>query len=210
MVDESQDGADFKGLALVANRLFVTNFHGGTIEVFGPNWQKQTTGGDFSDSSLPANYAPFGIRAVANQLYVTYALRGPDLRTEVDGAGHGFVDQFTIDGVLIRRIASQGNLDSPWGLAFTPPGFTAFPNMLLVGNHGDGHINAFDVLGCQQDCTNVGELEQPDLTPLVVDGLRGLEVGLGDAQTGPVTQLFFTAGPNHGLDGVFGTFTITH
>jgi uncharacterized protein (TIGR03118 family) len=211
MVDDSSNGAVFKGLALIDNRLYATDFHGGTVETFGPNWLSRPTSGGFADPSLPAGYAPFGIRAIANQIYVTFALRDPAMRDDVEGLGHGFVDLFTIDGVLIRRIATQGNLDSPWGLALAPADFAPFPNMLLVGNFGDGHVQAFDLLGsCDPECVNVGELLRPDLTPLIIDGLWGLGFGLGDALTGPANQLFFTAGPNHQLDGVFGTVTITH
>src|SRR6266567_5476185 len=145
-VDNSAGGAVYKGLAIAStaagDRLYATNFHAGTVEVFDAGFH-QVLGG-FTDADLPPGYGPFGIRLLSGTIYVTYALQDADKHDDVAGVGHGFVNSFDTEGHLLRRVASRGRLNSPWGLALAPADFGAVSGGLLVGNFGDGHINAFD------------------------------------------------------------------
>jgi len=99
----------------------------------------------FTDPTVPAGYAPFGIQAVGSELYVTFAKQlAPDNQDDAPGLGNGYVDIFNPDGTLAKRFASQGNLNSPWAVAVAPTGFGAFSHDLLIGNFGDGRIGAYD------------------------------------------------------------------
>jgi uncharacterized protein (TIGR03118 family) len=205
-VDNSSSGAVYKGLAIATNGsgtfLYATNFHAGTVDVFDKNFAPAKLSGSFSDPSLPKGYAPFGISSIGGNLFVTYAKQDKAKHDDVPGLGHGFVDIFDTNGNLIKRLVTQGQLDSPWGLALAPASFGVFSNDLLVGNFGNGHINAFD--------PNSGAL----LGPLMnkkgkadkISGLWGLMFGNG-GQAGQKNQLFFTAGPNHESNGLFGMIT---
>jgi hypothetical protein len=101
--------------------------------------------GSFTDPNLPAGYAPFGINNIGGKIYVTYAQQDGTKHDDVAGAGHGFIDVYDTNGHLLNRLVSQGVLNSPWGLALAPSNFGVFSNDLLVGNFGDGTINAFDI-----------------------------------------------------------------
>jgi hypothetical protein len=131
----------------------------------------------FTDPAIPAGYAPFNIQELAGQLYVTYAKQDAALHDDVAGQGHGFVDVFTTDGALIRRLVSHGQLNSPWGLALAPAGFGGFGGALLVGNFGDGHINAYN----PDTGTHLGQLRGAGGHPIVIDGLWALWFGNGNA-----------------------------
>ncbi|PYP56602.1 MAG: TIGR03118 family protein [Gemmatimonadetes bacterium] len=213
-VDNSGAGAVYKGLAIAAtaagDRLYATNFHAGTVDVFDAAFHPVP--GGFSDAALPAGYAPFGIRNLGGTIYVTYALQDADQHDDVAGVGHGFVDAFDTQGNLLRRVASRGRLNSPWGLAVAPSDFGEFSGNLLVGNFGDGHINAFD-LGRFEGTGELrqrGQLHAADGQPLTIDGLWALAFGNG-AAAGPTNALFFTAGPlgeQHGLFGKVVTSTV--
>ena len=147
-VDESP-GAVFKGLVFGTNKsgtfLFVTNFRGATVEVFAPNG---STGyqrvGAFTDTGIPAGYAPFGLHNINGMLFVTYAQQDAKLHDDVPGQGHGFVDVFDTNGNLIQRFAQHGQLNSPWGVVQASMAFGDFSSDILVGNFGDGTINAYD------------------------------------------------------------------
>jgi uncharacterized protein (TIGR03118 family) len=151
------------------------------------------------------------VQNIGGQLYVTFAQQDADKHDDVAGAGHGFIDIFTLDGTMVKRFASNGPLDSPWGLAMAPAtGFGDFSGDLLVGNFGDGTINAF-----RPDGTLAGTLLGTDGKPLTIEGLWGLKFGDGGPGTlnGPADTLFFTAGiPDHPggeLEGhgLFGTIS---
>jgi len=168
--------------------------------------------GGFSDGALPPGYAPFGIRNLGGTIYVTYALQDADAHDDVAGVGHGFVDAFDTQGNLLRRVASRGRLNSPWGLAVAPSDFGEFSGNLLVGNFGDGHINAFDLGRFEGtgELVQRGQLHAADGRPLTIDGLWALAFGNG-AAAGPTNALFFTAGPlgeQHGLFGKVVTSTV--
>jgi uncharacterized protein (TIGR03118 family) len=200
--------AVYKGLAIAQasdghTYLYATNFRSGRIEVYDSNFQSaQLPGGLFTDPAIPAGYAPFNIQELAGKLYVTYAKQDAALHDDVAGQGHGFVDVFTNDGALIRRLVSHGQLNSPWGLALAPAGFGGFDGALLVGNFGDGHINAYN----PGTGTHLGQLRGTGGHPIVIDGLWALRFGNGNAAK--TEELVFSAGPNGEADGLLGKIAV--
>jgi uncharacterized protein (TIGR03118 family) len=201
------NGAVYKGLAIGNDAagqtlIYATNFRAGTIDVFDSNFTATKLAGSFTDPNLPSGYAPFGIQEIGGKLYVTYALQDSAKHDDVAGKGHGFVDVFSNDGVLQRRFASRGVLDSPWGLALAPPDMGG-GSTLLVGNFGNGHIDAFDL----NSGISLGPLLNTNFQPVTISGLWGLRFGNGHT-AGPKDTLFFTAGINDEADGLFGTLTL--
>ncbi len=213
-VDNSESGAVYKGVAIdnatVGNFLYATNFHAGTVDVFDKDFNPVHIPGAFTDSTLPAGYAPFGIQNLGGTIYVTYALQDEDKHDDVPGQGHGFVNAFDAAGTLIRRVASKGQLDSPWGLAMAPADFGKFSGELLVGNFGNGRIHAFDPtrLNGQGEFQHRGPLHAADGPPIEIDGLWALAFGSGSPASGPTNTLFFTAGPLEEQHGLFGTLVV--
>jgi uncharacterized protein (TIGR03118 family) len=209
-VDRSASGAAYKGLALVAKpaggRLFATNFAAGTIDVFDAAYRLLNPEHRwFIDPSLPQGYAPFGIIVIKNHVLVTYALKDAEGYDDSPGPHRGFINIFTLNGELVRRFASQGTLNSPWGMAVAPRDFGPFGGDLLVGNFGDGTISAFD----PQTGDFRGRLADRSGSPLVIDGLWGLIFG-NDGYAGPRDSMFYTAGTNRGLGGAFGRITAAY
>lgn len=204
-VDNSGTAAVYKGLALGTNVhgnfIYATNFNAGTVDVFDVNFQQAILDGQFSDPNLPAGFAPFGIRNIDGDLFVTYALQNSEKHDDVAGVGNGFVDVFDTDGHLLLRFASQGTLNSPWGLTRASFSFGQFSSDILVGNFGDGLINVFNSKG-----KFLGGLFGPDGQPIQIDGLWSLSFGGGKASS--PDDLYFTAGPNQEQDGLFGTITV--
>lgn len=202
-VDNSRDETIYKGLALGADGkrqlLYATDFHNNRIDVFDPTFAPTTVSGGFQDPSLPAGFAPFGIQNLNGNLYVTYAKQDDDAEDDVAGPGLGYVNVFDPSGNLIRRLASEGTLNAPWGLAIAPANFAAFSNTLLVGNFGDGKINAFDAATGELR----GTLLAADGKPLEIDGLWGMSFGNG-INDQPVNVLFFAAGPGDEEHGLYG------
>jgi uncharacterized protein (TIGR03118 family) len=184
--------------------LYAANFRSGRVEVYDNTFTPvQLPGGLFVDPRIPAGYAPFNVQELAGKLYVSYARQDPLLKDDVAGQGHGFVDVFSNDGGLIRRLVTRGQLDSPWGLAVAPAGFGGFGGALLVGNFGNGHINAYDpVTGA-----HLGQLRSTNGKPIVIDGLWALRFGNGNAaKTG---ELLFSAGPADETHGLLGKIVPT-
>src|SRR5271169_3893141 len=210
-VDNSGANSVYKGLVLATNGsntyLYATDFRLGVVSVFDKNFNPVTLSGSFTDPTLPAGYAPFGIEASGGMLYVTYALQDAAKHDDVAGPGHGFVDVYDTNGNLVQRLVSMGALNSPWGMAWAPAGFGKFSGDLLVGNFGDGTINAFDAMG-----NLVGKLDDKNGNPLVNMGLWDIIFGNMGAGSSPNT-LYFTAGipgPGNVEDhGLFGTVTAT-
>jgi len=209
--DQSGTGAVFKGLALATNGsnsyLYATDFHNGTVDVFDSTFTKVSLTGSFTDPGIPSGFAPFGIQAVGSKLYVTYAMQDAAKHDDVACPGCGFIDVFNTDGTFVQRLVSMGALNSPWGLALAPGNFGKFSNDLLVGNFGDGTINAFDPTSGVQ----LGTIDGSNGTPLVNLGLWGLAFGNG-AQGTSTNTLYFTAGipgpdqiEDHGLFGAIAT-----
>ncbi len=216
-IDNSQVGAGavYKGLELAASggtpTLYATNFRTATIDTFqtdtttGCAYKQVTLAGNFTDPRLPAGYAPFNVKLINGQLFVTYAKQDAPRHDPIHGLGLGFVDIFTTDGVFVRRFASRGFLNAPWGMSIAPKGLGVFANQLLVGNFGDGHINVFDPnhgLSFGQLLTRRGFF----IRPLVIDGLWSLIDGTGALNAQP-NSLYFTAGPDGEAHGLFGTIT---
>src|SRR3989442_2510080 len=143
------DGAVYKGLTIAGNGtaflLYVADFHNGKIDVLTSSFAPTTVTGGFADPTIPAGFHPFNIMNLNGNLFVAYALKETGGDDEVAGAGLGFVNVFNPDGVLLARVASRGKLNAPWGMALAPAGFGTFSNHLLVGNFGDGTINAYNL-----------------------------------------------------------------
>jgi uncharacterized protein (TIGR03118 family) len=188
------------GVNINGDFIYAANFRDGTIDVFDRNYNPATTDGGFVDPNIPAGFAPFSITSIGGDLFVTYAKQNAQKHDDVAGPGNGFVDVFDTDGHLLRRFASRGVLNSPWGLARASFDFGRFSGDILIGNFGDGRINVFDSQGHFID-----EIEDARGKPLVIDGLWTLTLG-GGAKSSPDT-LYFTAGPNGETDGLFGTIT---
>jgi uncharacterized protein (TIGR03118 family) len=212
-VDNSASGAVYKGLAIddptAGNFLYATNFHAGTIDVFDRAFNPVVIPGGFTDPNLPNGYAPFGIRSLGGVIYVTYALQDAAKHDDVPGQGHGYVDAFDPAGKLLRRVASKGQLNSPWGLALAPDAFGTFSNDLLIGNFGNGRIHAFDPTRFTGtgEFQSRGPLHSADGPPIAIDGLWSLAFGNG-GNAGPTTTLFFTAGPFGEQHGLFGSLVL--
>ena len=210
VVDNSASEAVYKGLAIGANSsghfLYAANFHAGTIDVFDSNFKPATLDGTFLDPHLLPHFAPFNIQNLNGKLYVTYAKQDADKHDDVPGQGNGFVDVFDTDGRFLQRVATRGQLNSPWGLAFAPANFGPFSHDLLVGNFGDGRINAYRLKN--QRFHFDGKLRGAKEKPITIDGLWALQFGLGGANNGPTNVLFFTAGPGEESHGLFGSLSV--
>ncbi|HET6995849.1 MAG TPA: TIGR03118 family protein [Chitinophagaceae bacterium] len=200
VIDQSATAA-YTGLALASdggnNFLYAANFKAGKIDVFNKTFTKVSK--PFTDPNLPTGYAPFNIQNVGGQLYVMYAKVDDATGEEQKGAGLGYVDIYNPDGSFVKRFASQGSLNAPWGIAQAPAGFIkGNSSVILIGNFGDGHINAFDLTG-----NLLGSLHM-DGGPVVIDGLWGISFAPSSATTVDPNWLFFAAGPNDENDGLFG------
>jgi uncharacterized protein (TIGR03118 family) len=203
LVEVSSPTAVYKGLAIAATDqgtfLYAANFNAGTVDVFNSSFQQVNLLGNFSDRRIPSNYAPFGIQEINGLLYVTYAQQDAAKHDDVAGPGKGFIDIFTTNGLLVKRLASRGALNAPWGLAQAPASFGRFGGDLLVGNFGNGWINAFR----QFSGDPAGPLLNQQAKPITIDGLWGLD--FGTASTGGTGTLLFSAGPNGQANGLIGS-----
>jgi uncharacterized protein (TIGR03118 family) len=204
-----KDGADYKGLAIAQGSagpmLYAADFHNARVDVFDGGWKDVTPDGSFVDPELPDGYAPFGIQTIGVRVFVAYAKQDADRADEVAGQGRGFVDAYDLSGNLVGRIQGHGQLDAPWGLALAPAGFGRFEGDLLVGNFGDGQINAYAEVepGVFE---HRGTLRDTSGDKLSIDGLWALEFG-NAGNNGLPNQLFFTAGPDDETHGLFGMIT---
>jgi uncharacterized protein (TIGR03118 family) len=203
VVDNSAANAVYKGLALVNNTagnfLLAANFRSGAIDVFDHNFHAATlSGGTFTDPNLPAGYAPHGIHVINNVVFVAYAMQDAPKHDPVIGAGLGLVDLFQPDGKFLRRGMTGGTLNAPWGAVLAPANFGTFSNDVLVGNFGDGTINAYDTTG-----TFLGQVVDSNNHPITNPGLWDMVFGAGG--TGDPNTLYFTAGSATQTHGLFGT-----
>ena len=195
----------YKGIAIAGDgaqhfRLFAADLFNGKIQVFDSNFMPTTVPGGFADPNLPPGFAPFNILNLQGNLYVAYAFHVAGDHDETAGPGLGIVDVFDADGFLIERLATGGTLNAPWGMAIAPADFGKFSGMFLVGNFGDGTINAFDT----KNNTFAGQLRSGNGKVLVIDGLWGIAFG-NDFRAQPANTLFFAAGPNGEANGLYGT-----
>jgi uncharacterized protein (TIGR03118 family) len=198
-------GAVYKGLAIGTQAngttlLYATNFRHGTVDVFNDQWQQVNS---LTDGALPAGYAPFNAQVLDGKLFVTYALQDPFKHDDVAGPGNGFVDEFSLSGKLLARVASNGPLNSPWGLAIAPSDFGKFAGDLLVGDFGDGRINAFDL---KHHDKFVGQLPGIDGKPITIGDLWTLTPGNGTS-AGSTGEIYFTAGVQNESQGLFGSIS---
>jgi uncharacterized protein (TIGR03118 family) len=203
-VNRSASGANYKGLALsgdgLTQLLYAADFFHARIDVFDSSFHAVALPpGRFVDPGIPKGYAPFGIQAINGDIYVTYAKQDAAMADEVRCPGCGYVSVFKPNGKFARRIASAGVLNAPWGLALAPAAFGTFHNALLVGNFGDGKINAFGA----SSGTLLGNLRRQDGSSVRIDGLWGMQFGNG-IQNQPVDTLFFAAGPDDEEHGLYG------
>jgi len=205
-VNNSSKNAVYKGLAIgtsdAGGTLYGANFRSGKIDTWGPGFAPVTLAGSFADSQVPAGYAPFNIWNISNKLYVEYAKQDANQFLDVGGAGAGYVAVFDLNGNLITHLVSGGVLNSPWGVAIAPAGWGAFGGALLVGNFGDGKINAFDAT----KGTFLGTLQNTDGSPIAISGLWGMVFGTGTRAD--VNTLYFCAGMPNGSSiprGLLGT-----
>jgi uncharacterized protein (TIGR03118 family) len=193
----------YKGTALDTtlgnNYLVSANFRAGTIDVLKGTAAAPNLTGNFTDPTLPAGYAPFNIENLAGKIYVTYALQDAAKHDDVAGPGFGFVSVFDLQGNFLGRIASDGALNSPWGLAIAPASFGEFAGDLLVGNFGDGRINAYNLVTLALQ----GPLLGTNGNPLEIDGLWDLILGNGGSG-GSLQSIYFSAGPGDEQHGLFG------
>lgn len=208
-IDRSDVGAVYKGLAIgsvgASPYLYATDFKNGRIDVFDGGFALQTWAGAFVDPRLPKGYGPFGIQALDDRLFVTFAKQNPPSTDEMAGQGLGFVDEFNMDGTFVARVATRGLLNAPWGVAMAPSDFGRFSGCLLVGNFGDGHINAY-AQNPKGVWTPQGTLRMGNGKPVFVDGLWGIGFGNGGL-SGPTSTLYFAAGPGDESHGLFGSIT---
>jgi uncharacterized protein (TIGR03118 family) len=202
-VDRSSSSTVYKGLTIAnnggANFIYAADFHNGKIDVFDRTFA-YVSGTGFNDPAIPAGFAPFNIRNIDGMLYVLYAKqKAPDAMDDQAGPGNGYVDIFKPDGTMVSRFASQGSLNSPWGIAKAPRGFGLGGDEILIGNFGDGRINVFE-----HDGTFEGPLLDLHRMPLAIDGLWDLAFPANGAPSGDPDRLFFTAGPVAESHGLFG------
>lgn len=208
-VDGFTLGAVYKGLAIASTKdrtfLYATNFRDGVVEVYDDTFAfvKGFTDPDLMADARDPGFAPFGIQAIGDRLYVTFAMQDDEREDDVKGPGQGFIDVFDLYGKFVRKLITGAPLNSPWGLALAPGDFGRFSNALIVGNFGDGQINAFDPdTGAFQ-----GPLTKRQGQGIAINGLWGLSFG-NDGSAGKHNELFFTAGINDEANGLFGKITV--
>jgi uncharacterized protein (TIGR03118 family) len=201
--DDQAGGAIYKGLTAASangqNFWYATDFHNGKVDVFNATFQKVQLDGQFVDPSLPSGFAPFGIQSIGNNIFVTFAKQNAAASAQVVGAGFGVLDEFDTSGHFIKQIvAAGGSLNAPWGMAQAPANFGSLSNDILVGNFGDGTIEAFDPNSGQ----DLGKLILTSGAPFTQMGLWGISFGNG-VDNQPTNTLFYAAGPSK-TTGVFG------
>ena len=208
-VDGFTMGAVYKGLAIASTTdktfLYATNFRDGAVEIYDDTFRFVkgfTDPGLMPDASAPG-FAPFGIQAIGDRLYVTFAMQDDQRHDDVKGPGQGFIDVFDLYGKFLRQLTTGGPLNSPWGLALAPGDFGQFSHALIVGNFGDGQIHAFD----PDTGALLGPLTKRQGQGIAINGLWGLSFG-NDGSAGKHNELFFTAGINDEANGLFGKITV--
>jgi uncharacterized protein (TIGR03118 family) len=201
-VGASVPDAIYKGLAIATTPagtfLYGADFHNGRIDVFDSNFNRVLLSGSFADPEIPRGFAPFNVQELGGRLYVAYAKQDADREDEVAGPGRGFVDVYSTSGQLLGHLIERGQLNAPWGLALAPAGFGRFSGALLVGNFGNGRINAYNPATGEF----LGRLRHEDGSPIEIEGLWALRFGNG--VTGDPTTLLFTAGIDDEAHGLFG------
>jgi uncharacterized protein (TIGR03118 family) len=202
LLDNSKNDANYKGCAIATPtggtpQMYVANFRSGKVEVY--DQTMKPVAASFQNPAIPAAFAPFNVAVIGGKAYVAYAMPDAQKDDDVAGAGNGYVSVYDLSGNLLGPTISRGNLNSPWGLAIAPATFGDFSGALLVGNFGDGKINAYNAA----TGASMGTLNDPHGNPISIEGLWSLNFGNNGKNTDPAT-LYFTAGPggeSHGLLG---------
>jgi uncharacterized protein (TIGR03118 family) len=195
--------AVFKGLALATTpkagpELFAADVANARVDVFNRDFRLLSTPREFRDPKIPAGYAPYGIQELNGRIYVSYGKQNKSRTDVVPGAGLGFVDVYTVNGPIIKHLVSRGPLNEPWGLVIAPTGFGPFAGDLLVGNLGNGWINAFN----PNTGRFLGSLDNAKGRPIAISRLWGLIVG--NSAFGGASSVVFSAGPNGYANGLVG------
>jgi uncharacterized protein (TIGR03118 family) len=200
-VNNSSKGSVYTGLAISSNtsgnHLYAADIGNKRVDMFDGGFNLVKS---FTDASLPADFAPFGIQDIAGKVYVAFA--------SISGASGGFVEVFKEDGTPARTTPLiQGlPLNQPWGIALAPGNFGPLSNALLISNNtNNGTIHAFNPLTGQ----SVGLVKGTDGKTITIDQLWGIAFGDGLGKNGGPTQLFFTAGPSNNLAGTFGVISLS-
>lgn len=204
--DDSAAGAVYTAVAVLhpdccAPFVAVANFNDGSIHTFTRTFDLLSEPGSFVDPNLPAGYSPYGMQLIGSQLFITYAVQDAAKHSPVIGAGNGIVDVFDVQGNFVRRFATGGALNAPWGVAQAGANFGPFSGAILVGNSGDGTINAFDAM----TGNFLGQISDGDGNVIMNPGIRGLTFRT-DGAADPNT-LFFTAENGNGQGGLFAAIT---
>jgi uncharacterized protein (TIGR03118 family) len=187
----SNPGTVYTGLAIGvsngANFIYAADSAHNKVDIYDGTFHLVSS---FTDTTLPAGFAPYGIQNIKNQLFVTFT----------NARGAGAVDIFDLSGNRVKTLTKGGTLKTPWGLALAPANFGGASNAVLVGNLGDGKINAFNATSGKF----LGQLKDTNSNVISIDGLWGLAFGAGNVMNGMKNQLFFTAGPSGYSTGLFG------
>ena len=206
IVVDNGTAAVYKGLAMAqistSNILYAANFRSGKVEAYNTSFKPVSLpAGAFTDSTLPAGYAPFNVQTIGGDIFVAFAEQDSAKHDEVDGPGLGYVDKFNPSGKLLMRLQHGSYMNAPWGIALAGSNFGTFSNDLLVGNFGSGAVVAFDPTTGKVK----GTLTNSSNKPIVIPGLWALGFGQGGTN-GPSDWLYFTAGIKSEAHGLFGFF----
>jgi uncharacterized protein (TIGR03118 family) len=198
-IEASTTGASYTGLAIASVNgstfIYAADQNGSGIHIFNSNWQQV---GEFNDPNLPAGYTPFNVQTIGSVLYVTYGNQNST------SAGNGIVDEFNTSGTFIKRVATGGALNLPWGVTIAPAEFGAYSNDLLIGNNGNGEILAYNPISGAY----LGTLDGTNGQPIIDNNLWALETDSGGPNDNP-NALYLAAGINNGADGLFGEIVAT-
>jgi uncharacterized protein (TIGR03118 family) len=194
-VNNSSSGAIYTGLAITSNPsgnfLFAADNWNNKVDMYDGNFNLVSS---FTDTTIPAGFAVFGIQDIDGLVYVSYASSA--------GKSGGYIDVFSESGTFLKRLAQGAGLNQPWGFAAAPNNFGPLSNTLLVSNNVNQHgvISAFNAMTGQF----VGTVKDTNGKPIQIDQLWGVEFGGGTSSDGGKDQLYFTAGPDNNLAGTFG------
>ena len=204
LLDNSSKGAVYTGCAITTPsggtpQMYLANFNSGKVEVYDQNMNPITTA-SFTNSAIPTGYAPYNVTILNSNVYVAYAKQDPTKKVSVPGAGNGYLAVYDLSGNLLGPTISGGNLNAPWGVAIAPSTFGSFASDLLVGNFGDGKINAYNATSGAL----AGTLQDLSGNPIVVSGLWWIGFGNTGKNVDPAT-LYFTAGTGGEQHGLLGS-----
>jgi uncharacterized protein (TIGR03118 family) len=187
-----------------SNYLYAADFEHNHIDVYDKAFHIATSfDSAFNDPNIPNSYSPFNIQNLGGRLYVTYAQQNHKEPDEETDNGSGFVDVFDTSGQLLQRLIKGNHLNAPWGMALAPANFGSFSGSLIVGNFGNGHLQAFD----PADGTFLGQLRDEAGKPIMIDGLWGITFGNG-GNGGDRNALYFASGPDGETHGLFGSLRV--